>query len=74
VVFSILFGIALAMLSEAKRAPMLHFCESLSETMFKFTNIIMLFAPFGVGGAIAYTVGHMGLDVLVILFKLLLTL
>src|SRR5436190_3985241 len=38
VVFSIIFGIALAMLSEAKRKPMLSFCESLSETMFKFTN------------------------------------
>ncbi|HWR34687.1 MAG TPA: cation:dicarboxylase symporter family transporter [Clostridia bacterium] len=74
VVFSILFGIALAMLSEQRRRPMLMFCESLSETMFKFTNIVMLFAPVGVGAAIAYTVGHMGLGVLVNLFKLLATL
>lgn len=74
VVFSILFGIALAMLPEAKRRPMLVFCESLSETMFKFTNIVMLFAPVGVGAAIAYTVGHMGLGILVNLFKLLATL
>jgi len=42
--------------------------------MFKFTNIVMLFAPFGVGGAIAYTVGSTGLDVLVNLAKLLATL
>jgi proton glutamate symport protein len=74
VVFSIIFGIALAMLSEAKRKPMLAFTESLAETMFKFTNIIMYFAPFGVGAAIAVTVGHLGLDVLINLVKLLLTL
>jgi len=74
VVFSILFGMALAMLSESRRRPMLHFCESLSETMFKFTNLVMLFAPIGVGAAIAYTVGHMGLGILVNLFKLLATL
>jgi proton glutamate symport protein len=74
VVFSILFGIALAMLSESKRRPMLEFAESLSETMFKFTNIIMLFAPIAVGAAIAYTVGHMGFGILVNLFKLLATL
>jgi proton glutamate symport protein len=74
VVFSIVFGIALAMISESKRRPMLAFTESLSETMFKFTNLVMYFAPVGVGAAIAYTVGHMGLGVLVNLFKLLATL
>src|SRR5690349_694444 len=74
VVFSILFGIALAMLPEKQKRPMLTFAESLSETMFKFTNIVMGFAPIGVGAAIAYTVGHMGLGVLVNLFKLLATL
>lgn len=74
VIFSIIFGIALAMVSERKRKPMLDFAESLSETMFKFTNIIMYFAPIGVGAAIAYTVGHMGLGILENLFKLLATL
>ncbi len=74
VVFSILFGIALAMVSEKYRSPMLRFSESLAETMFKFTNLIMYFAPVAVGAAIAYTVGHMGLGVLVNLFKLLVTL
>jgi proton glutamate symport protein len=74
VVFSIIFGIALAMLSEQKRRPMLHFAESLAETMFRFTNIIMYFAPFGVGAAIAVTVGHLGLDILGNLFQLLITL
>src|SRR5947207_1745774 len=65
VVFSIIFGIALALLNEQRRRPMLTFCESLSETMFKFTNIVMLLAPIGVGAAIANTVGHMGLGILV---------
>lgn len=74
VVFSIIFGIALAMVREDKRQPMLKFTESLSEVMFKFTNIVMYFAPIGVGAAIAYTVGHMGLGILVNLMHLLLTL
>lgn len=74
VVFSIIFGIAVAMLKEKFKSPMIRFTESLSETMFKFTNLIMLFAPVAVGAAIAYTVGHMGLGVLVNLFKLLMTL
>lgn len=74
VVFSVIFGIALARLREEKRRPMLAFCESLSATMFKFTNIIMLFAPIGVAGAMAYTVGTMGVGVMGNLLKLLLTL
>jgi proton glutamate symport protein len=63
VVFSILFGIALGMLGEKGR-PVLVWCEALAETMFKFTNIVMHYAPIGVGAAIAYTVGHGGLGVL----------
>ena len=74
VVFSIIFGIALAMLPEKKKKPMLDFSESLAEAMFKFTNIIMHFAPFGVGAAIAVTVGHLGIDILTSLLKLLFTL
>lgn len=74
VVFSIIFGIAVAMLKEKHRSPMIRFAESLAETMFKFTNIIMYFAPVAVFAAIAYTVGHMGLDILYNLFKLLATL
>ena len=74
VVFSIIFGISLAMLDDKRRKPMLAFAESLSETMFKFTNIVMYFAPIGVGAAMAYTVGHMGLGILKNLFMLLGTL
>ena len=73
VIFAILFGVALALVPEAKRRPVLTVTESLAEVMFKFTNIVMLFAPVGVGCAIAYTVGHMGLGILVNLAKLLLT-
>lgn len=73
VIFAIVFGIALALISEAKRRPLLTVTESLAELMFKFTNIVMLFAPVGVGCAIAYTVGHMGLGILLNLFKLLAT-
>src|ERR1700684_1038915 len=72
-VFALLFGIALALLPQAKREPMLKFCESLSATMFSFTNLVMYFAPVGVGAAMAYTVGHMGIGVLLPLGKLLFT-
>lgn len=74
VVFSVIFGIGLAMVDEKKRKPLVDFTESLSEAMFKFTNVIMYFAPIGVGAAMAYTVGHMGIDILKYLFMLLLTL
>jgi proton glutamate symport protein len=74
VVFSVVFGISLALLSEEKRKPLLTFSESLAETMFKFTRIIMYFAPVGVGAAIAVTVGHLGIGVLTSLIKLLATL
>jgi proton glutamate symport protein len=74
VIFSIIFGIAVAMLKEKHKRPMLIFTESLSETMFKFTNVVMYFAPLAVGAAIAYSIGYMGLDILVNLFKLLISL
>ena len=73
-VFAVLFGMALASLSEEKRAPVLRLCEGVSEAMFKFTNLVMYLAPIGVGAAMAFTVGHTGLGVLVNLGKLLLTL
>lgn len=74
VVFSVLFAIGLAMLKEEKKRPMLRACESLSEAMFKMTNIIMYFAPIGIGAAMAVTVGHLGIEVLQNLLKLVLTL
>jgi len=74
VIFSIIFGIAVAMVNEKYRNPVVRFSESLAEIMFKFTKIVMYYAPVAVFAAIAYTVGHMGLDVLYNLFKLLATL
>ena len=74
VIFSIIFGIALSMLGEKYKAPMLKFTASLTEVMFKFTGIVMYFAPVAVFASIAYTIGHLGTDVLFTLLKLLLTL
>lgn len=74
VIFSIIFGIAVAMVKEKYRSPMVRFAESLAETMFKFTQLVMYFAPFAVFAAIAYSIGNMGLEILVNLFKLLATL
>ena len=74
VIFSLLFGVALALVKEEKRRPMLAFTESLAEVMFKFTNIVMWFAPLGILGAIAATVGSTGVGILGNLARLLLTL
>ncbi|MGA2963505.1 MAG: cation:dicarboxylase symporter family transporter [Candidatus Korobacteraceae bacterium] len=74
VVFCILFGLGLALAPEDKRKPMLDFCESLAAGMFKFTGIVMWFAPLGVAGAISYAVSHAGIGILLNLGKLILTL
>jgi proton glutamate symport protein len=73
-VFAIFFGLALTRVSEAKRAPMLRLCESLTEVMFAFTNFVMLYAPIGVAAALAFTVAQSGLGVMLNLGKLALTL
>jgi proton glutamate symport protein len=72
-VFAILFAIALTRIPENFQKPILNFAESLTQVMFRFTNLVMYFAPIGVGAAMAYTVGHMGVAVLLPLIKLLLT-
>jgi proton glutamate symport protein len=74
VCFSVLFGVALAQVRGKGRTTMLEFCEGLTEVMFKFVGVVMRFAPFGIGAAMAYTVGHSGLKVLWNLAKLILTL
>lgn len=73
-VFAIFFGLALSRVKEAKRAPMLRFCESLTEVMFALTNFVMYTAPVGVAGALAYTIAQSGLGVMLNLGKLTLTL
>jgi proton glutamate symport protein len=72
-VFAVLFAIALTRVPEQVQKPILSFAESLTQVMFRFTNLIMYFAPIGVGAAMAYTVGHMGIAVLLPLVKLLFT-
>ena len=73
VVFAVLFSFALALVPKEKRQVILTFCDSLAETMFKFTGIVMRYAPIGVGAAIAFTVGHRGLSVLINLGLLIVT-
>ena len=73
VVFSILFGAACTTVG-FKARPVVEFCESLAEVMFRYTNYVMLFAPIGVFGAMAATVGEKGPAVLLNLGKLVLTL
>ncbi len=72
-VFAVLFGLALGQLSEEKRRPMLQVIESLTQTMFKFTNLVMYLAPFAVTAALAYTVAHAGITAMLSLGKLLAT-
>jgi proton glutamate symport protein len=72
-VFALLFGVALASLPERKRAPLLSVLQSLTETMFSLTGIVMVVAPVAAGAALAYTVGSMGLTTLLPLAKLLAT-
>ena len=73
VVFSFLFGTACAAIP-GKARPVVDFCQALSDVMFRYTNYVMLFAPIGVFGAMAATIGDKGLGVLLNLGKLVLTL
>jgi len=73
VAFSVLFALAVSAVGE-KGKPIIRAMESLSQIMFKFTNYVMLFAPFGVGAAMAHTIGTQGLGVLINLGNLVLSL
>jgi len=63
VAFSVLFAMAVSAIGK-KGEPILYFCESLSQVMFRFTGYVMMFAPIGVGAAMAHTIGTKGLSVL----------
>jgi proton glutamate symport protein len=73
VAFGVLFALAVNAVGE-KGKPIVRAMESLSQVMFKFTNYVMMFAPVGVGAAMAHTVGTQGLGVLVNLGNLILSL
>jgi proton glutamate symport protein len=73
VVFAVMFGIALTRVSGHPRGVMLGFCQSLAEVSFKMVGLVMLYAPIGIGAAIAVTIGQNGPGVLVGLGKLVLT-
>ncbi len=64
VVFSVLFALAVTSVGKKKSAPIVRWCESLADIMFRFTEFVMKFAPIGVGAAMAYAVSHSGLEVL----------
>ena len=63
VTFSVLFALALNRIGDHAK-PIIAWCESLAQTMFSFTNLIMRFAPIGIGAAMASTIGHQGLGIL----------
>src|SRR5712672_3145210 len=63
VMFSVLFALAVSAVGE-KGKPIVRAMESLSQVMFKFTNYVMMFAPIGVGAAMAHTIATNGLGVL----------
>jgi proton glutamate symport protein len=74
VIYAVIFGVALAQVTGKHKQVVLEFFEAISQVMFKFTNLVMIAAPFGVGAAIAGTIGKNGLGVLTNLGALVLTL
>src|SRR5438067_7287320 len=70
VAFAVLFAMAVSAIGEKGR-PMLVAMESLSQVMFKLTNYVMRFAPFGVAAAMAHTIGTQGPSVLISLGNLI---
>ncbi len=75
VFFAVLFGIALVQVPSGRnKEVVLRFFDGIAEVMFKFTGLVMYFAPIGIGAALAVTIGQNGLGVLGNLAKLVLTL
>ncbi len=68
--FAVIFGIGLGSLAKETKQPLIDVLKAVSETMFKVTHMIMMFAPFGVFGLIAATVANFGFSSLLPLIKL----
>jgi proton glutamate symport protein len=73
VVFAIFFAVAICAVGQ-KAKPVMDVLESVSQIMFKFTEYVMYFAPLGIFGAIAATVGSNGLSILKNYFKIIFSL
>ncbi|RLS39226.1 MAG: dicarboxylate/amino acid:cation symporter [Planctomycetota bacterium] len=74
VIWAVIFAIALVQTPEKYRLPILEFLEALAQVMFKFTGLVMLYAPIAIGAAIAFTVAKSGPEILGNLALLVLTL
>ena len=73
VVFSVMVGLAIS-LAGTKAKLIKEVAEAGAEVMFKLVGFVMYFAPFGVGAAIAVTLGANGVAVLLPLLKCVLAL
>ena len=74
VIWTVIFAVALTQVKAPVKARIVELCHDLSDVMFKFTNVVMYYAPIGIGAALAVTVGHGGWDALRRLFVLVATL
>src|SRR3954469_25669519 len=72
VFFAVLFGSALAAIGEERGRPLIAVLESLSHVIFRIVAIVMMVAPIGAFGAMAYTIGTFGLKSLLPLGRLML--
>jgi aerobic C4-dicarboxylate transport protein len=70
VFFSILFGVALAAIEDRART-LLDFLDQLLQVFFRITALIMVVAPIGAFGAMAFTVGNFGARALLPLLRLM---
>ncbi|WNK19565.1 dicarboxylate/amino acid:cation symporter [Halomonas piscis] len=70
IVFALGLGISLMLIGE-RGEPVVRLFESFAEAMYKLTEIVMAFAPFGVFGLIAFVAGNYGLEVLLPLAKVI---
>ena len=70
VFFSILFGVALASLGPAGR-PVARMLDRLMQVFFRIVGLVMVVAPIGAFGAMAYTIGNFGVASLLTLGRLM---
>lgn len=68
--FAVIFGMGLSSLPQDKKEPLLTVLQTFSETMFRVTHMIMMYAPIGVFALISVTVANFGFSSLIPLIKL----